>query len=70
MTQEDFLTLLGQSTFAKLKVLASPTSVSQLMMDTIMDHLIEHYWPQTIEITAQFKFFKRNQPCLLQNCVA
>lgn len=37
-----FLTLLGQSAFAKLKTLASPTSVSELTLDQIMEHLISH----------------------------
>jgi len=56
-----FITLLGQATFAKLKVLANPTPVSGLTLEAIMQHLIEHYQPQTIEIAERFKFFKRNQ---------
>ena len=56
-----FLTLLGQSAFAKLKTLASPTSINDLTLDQIMEHLIGHYKPQTIEIAERFKFFKRHQ---------
>ena len=48
-------------TFARLKVLASPTPVSELTLDAIMERLIGHYQPQTIEIAERFKFFKRNQ---------
>ena len=47
--------------FAKLKVLANPTSVRDLTLDAIMDHLIGHYRPQKIEIAEQLKFFKQNQ---------
>ena len=56
-----FITVLGQATYAKLKVLANPTSVSDLTLDAIMEHLIGHFRPQTIEIAERFKFFKRNQ---------
>ena len=56
-----FITLLGQATYAKLKVLASPTPVNELTLDAIMERLIGHYRPQTIEIAERFKFFKRKQ---------
>ena len=56
-----FITLLGQAMFSKLKVLASPTAVSDLTLDAIMEHLIGHFCPQTIEIAERFKFFQRNQ---------
>jgi len=56
-----FLTLLGQETFAKLKVLASQTPVIDLTLDAIMEHLTQHFRPDTIEIAERFKFFKRNQ---------
>ena len=56
-----FLTLVGQSAFSKLKTLASPTRVSELTLDQIMEYLIGHYKPQTIEIAERFKFFKRHQ---------
>lgn len=56
-----FITLLGQATFAKLKVLASPTPVADLALDAIMEHLVAHYRPKTIEIAERFKFFKRSQ---------
>ena len=48
-------------TFAKLKTLASPTPVNELLFDRIMEHLILHYKPQAIEIAERFKFFKRHQ---------
>ena len=51
-----FVTLLGHSTFAKLKTLASPTQVSELAMDDIMGLLLAHFRPQTIEIAERFKF--------------
>ena len=65
-----FITVLGQATYAKLKVLANPTSVSDLTLDAIMEHLIGHVFsvlmsiistighfrPQTIEIAERFKF--------------
>ena len=38
-----FITLLGQETFAKLKVLSSPTPVSDLTLDAIMECLMGHY---------------------------
>ena len=53
--------LLGHSTFSKLKVLASPTSVSDLSMEAITELLVGHYKPHTIEIAERFKFFKRMQ---------
>ena len=56
-----FITLLGQETYAKLKILTSPTPVADLTLDAIMEHLIGHYRPQTIEIAERFKFFKRSQ---------
>ena len=56
-----FITLLGQETFAKLKVLTSPTPVSDFTLDAIMEKLLGHYRPQTIEIAERFKFFKRSQ---------
>jgi len=56
-----FLTLLGQATFAKLKVLASPTPVGELSMEGILEHLTGHFRPKTIQITERFKFFKWSQ---------
>ena len=56
-----FITLLGQETFAKLKVLTSPTPVADLTLPAIMEHLLGHYRPQTIEIAERFKFFKHAQ---------
>ena len=40
-----FITVLGQATFAKLKVLLNPTSVSDLTLHAIMEHLIGHFRP-------------------------
>ena len=59
-----FVTLLGHSTFAKLKTLASPTQVSELAMDDIMELRLAHFRPQTIEIAECFKFLRgcRNPP--------
>jgi len=45
-----FITLLGQATFSKLKVLANPTPVSDLTLEAIMEHLIGHYRSQMVEI--------------------
>ena len=56
-----FITLLGQETYEKLKILTSPTPVADLTLDAIMEHLIGHYRPQTIEIAERFKFFQRSQ---------
>ena len=56
-----FIMLLGHSTLSKLKVLASPTSVSDFLMEAIMELLVGHYKPQTIEIMERFKFFKTMQ---------
>jgi len=49
---------LSQAAFTKLKTLASPTPVSELMLDQIMEHLIGHHKLQIIEIAERFKFFK------------
>ena len=56
-----FIMLLGQETFAKLEVLASPTTMSDLTLDTIVLLLTQHFCPATIEIAKRFKFFKRSQ---------
>ena len=52
--------LLGQETFTKLKVLASPTPVSDWSLDAIKQQLSQQFWPNTIEIAEQFKLFKCN----------
>ena len=61
MQEGVFITLLGQETFAKLKVLTSPIPVADLTLPAIMEHLLSHYRPQTIEIAKNFKFFKHSQ---------
>ena len=61
MQESVVLMLLGHKTFSKLKVLSSPTPVSDLTMEAIMALLFAHYTPQTIEIAECFKFFKRMQ---------
>jgi len=52
---------LGQVTFAKLKVLASPTLVADLTIDAITEHLVAHYRLKTIKIAEHFKFFECSQ---------
>ena len=56
-----FITLLGQQTFAKLKVLTSPMPVSDFTLDAIIEKLLGHYRPQTIKIAERFKIFKLSQ---------
>ena len=54
-----FIMLLGQETFAKLKVLASPTTMDDLTLVIIVQLLTQHFHPATIEIAKQFKFLSR-----------
>ena len=56
-----FITLIGQATFAKLRDLANPREITDISLGDIMDLLITHYRPQTVEIAERFKFFKRTQ---------
>ena len=56
-----FATLLGQATFARLKDLANPLQIKDISLNEIIDLLIGHYRPKTIEIAERFKFFKRTQ---------
>ena len=56
-----FVTLVGQTTFAKLRDLASPREITDISLDDIMVLLQTHYWPQTVEIAECFKFFKCTQ---------
>ena len=56
-----FITLLGQENFAKLKVLASPTTMNNLTLDAIVQLLNQHICPATIEIAEWFKLFKWKQ---------
>ena len=56
-----FVMLLGQATFAKLKDLANPREIKDIPLNEIVDLLIGHYRPKTIEIAEWFKFFKRTQ---------
>ena len=56
-----FLTLVGQTTFAKLRDLASPREITEISLDDIMELLKAYYRPQTVEIAERFKFFKRTQ---------
>ena len=56
-----FLMLLGQTTFAKLKVLANPTPVGELSLEGILERLTGNFRPKMIEIAERFKFFKRSQ---------
>ena len=61
MKKAIFITLLGQETFTKLKVLGSPTPVSDLSLDATKQQLSQQFRPNTIEIAKRFKIFKRNQ---------
>ena len=66
-----FVTLLGQATFAKLKTLASPTTIRDLTLDQIMEYLVGHYKPQTIEIAERFSDTNVTMnllPTLYPNC--
>ena len=56
-----FITLLGQENFAKLKVLASPTTMNNLTLDATVQLLSQYFCLPTIEIAEWFKFFKRKQ---------
>ena len=56
-----FITLVGQTTFAKLRDLASPREITDISLDDIMELLQTYYRPQTVEIAERFKFFKRTQ---------
>ena len=56
-----FLMLLGKTTFTKLKVLASPTPVGELMTDSILECLTGHFHPKAIEIAEHCKTFKQYQ---------
>ena len=56
-----FVTLLGQATFTKSKNLANPREIKDIPLNEIVDLLIGHYRPKTIEIAERFKFFKRTQ---------
>ena len=46
-----FITMLGQTTFVKLRDLASPNDIATLTLDQVVALLTAHYRPQTIEIT-------------------
>jgi len=52
---------IGTSDICKVEILAGTTPVADLTLDTIMEHLVAHYRPKTIEIAERFKFFKRSQ---------
>ena len=56
-----FITMLGQTTFVKLRDLASPNDITTLSLDQVIELLTAHYRPQIIEIAERYKFFKRTQ---------
>ena len=56
-----FITLVGQATFAKLRDLASPHAIADILLDDIAELLKTHYRPQTMKIAERFKFFKQTQ---------
>ena len=59
-----FATMLGQTTsaklrhFAKLRDLANPRLITDLLHDAIVKVLMTQYQPHTIEIAYSYKFFK------------
>ena len=56
-----FIMLLGQETFAKLKVLASPMTMNGLTLDAVVQLLTQDFHLATIKIAELFKFLKQNQ---------
>ena len=52
---------IGQDAFAKLKTLASPTSLTDLSLEQIVATMSQHYKRETVDIAERFKFFKRAQ---------
>ena len=56
-----FLTRIGRDTFAKLKILVSPTSLNNVSLTAIVTTMTQHYKKDTVEIAERFKFFKRVQ---------
>ena len=43
-----FITMLGQTAFLKLRDLASPSNISILTLNQVVEIMTEHYQPQTI----------------------
>ena len=62
-----FVTLLGQATFAKLKDLANAWKIRDISLNEIVDLLIEHYCPKTIEIANKQIDCKWQCPSNCQN---
>ena len=56
-----FITMLGQTAFLKLHDLASPSNISILTLNQVVEILTAHYQPQTTEIAERYKFFKHTQ---------
>ena len=56
-----FITMLGQTTFVKLRDMASLNDISTLTLTQVVEILTGHYRPQTIEIAERYKFFNRTQ---------
>ena len=53
--------MLGQTTFVKLRDMASPNDILTLTLNQVVEILTAHYRPQTIEIAEHYKFFNRTQ---------
>ena len=56
-----FFTRIGRDAFLKLKVLVSPTPLSDLSLDQIITMMRDYFKKDTVEIAERFKFFKRMQ---------
>ena len=56
-----FLSRIGWDAFVKLKILASPTALTDLSLEQIVATMNQHYKRETVEIAERFKFFKCTQ---------
>lgn len=56
-----FLTRIGQTMYLKLKHWVSPTKLSDLSLDEIVDQLKTRTSAETVEIAERYRFFKRLQ---------
>ena len=53
------LTWIGPKIYVKLKVWVSPTLLTDLSLDDIVERLKTRTAPETIEIAERFRFYKR-----------
>ena len=56
-----FLTRIRRDGFVKVKTLASPTPLADLILAQIVKYMKGHYKKETVEIAERFKFFTRIQ---------